>query len=91
MKFTRDNNQKHPAAFVAAFEQGRVCDAAGRPVTDRAVFDRLPARQLMISDAPAATKPANAPAAAVSDQAAAQVRHDARKHTLANAWKGGSK
>ena len=78
MKFTRDNNQKHPAALVAAFEEGRVCDG-------------LPARQLMISDAPAATKPANAPAAAVSDHAAAQARHEARKHTLANAWKGGSK
>lgn len=82
MKFTRDNNQKHPPVLVAAFEQGRVCDGAGRPVTDRAVFDRLPARQLMISDAPAA---------AVSDHAAAQARHEARKHTLANAWKGGSK
>ena len=85
MKFTRDNNQKHPAALAAAFEQGRVCDAAGRPVTDRAVFDRLPARQLMVSDAPATTKPANAA------DSGAQARHEARKHTLANAWKGGSK
>lgn len=84
MKFTRDNNQKHPAALVAAFEQGRVCDAAGRPVTDRAVFDRLPARQLIVSDQ---GKAVTTPAA----DSGAQARHEARKHTLANAWKGGSK
>ena len=86
MKFTRDNNQKHPADLDAAFEDGRVCDAAGRPVTDRAVFDRLPARQLIVSDqGKAVTTPA--PAA----DSGAQARHEARKHTLTNAWKGGSK
>ena len=86
MKFTRDNNQKHPAALVAAFEDGRVCDAAGRPVTDRALFDRLPIRKLIVSDqGKAVTTPANAA------DSGAQARHEARKHTLANAWKGGSK
>ena len=86
MKFTRDNNQKHPTGLVAAFEQGRVCDAAGRPVTDRAVFDHLPARQLIVSEqGKAVTTPATAA------DSGAQARHEARKHTLANAWKGGSK
>ena len=89
MRFTRYNKQQHPAALVTAFNKGRVTDAAGRPVTDRAVFDRMQACQMLVTDAPAATRPANAPAAAVSDQAAAQARHDARKHTLANAWRNG--
>ena len=86
MKFTRDNNQKH-SATKAAFEQGRVCDAAGRPVTDRAVFDRLPARQMLISEQGKAVTPASCTAA----DSGAQARHEARKHTLTNAWKGGSK
>ena len=86
MRFTRYNKQQHPADLFAAFEQGRVCDTAGRPVTDRAVFDRLPARQLIVSEqGKAVTTPA--PAA----DSGAQARHEARKHTLANAWKGGSK
>ena len=88
MKFTRDNNQKHPENLVAAFEQGRVCDGAGRPVTDRAVFDRLPARQLIVSDQ---GKAVTAPASCTAADSGAQARHEARKHTLANAWKGGSK
>jgi hypothetical protein len=90
MKLTRDNHQKHPAALVAAFEQGRVCDNAGRPVTDRAVFDRLPARQMIVSEqGKAVTTPA--PASCTAADSGAQARHEARKHTLSNAWKGGSK
>ena len=85
MRFTRYNKQQHPAALVTAFNKGRVTDAAGRPVTDRAVFDRMQACQMLVTDAPAATRPA--PAA----DSGAQARHEARKHTLANAWKGGSK